>query len=182
MRQKIAILLALTLLVAPAVPVLADVTPTAASAPSSETNTPEAVTPDQPKPPVLPEAVSGTAVEAAPQAVTTSAEPTVPSDVLAKPGDAKPEEKPSRFKFGNFALGFLGGALLGGAAGVLFSGGQGSDSMVTHAALYGGGAGLGLGLLALLLGSTTPEEAKPPKVDEGSLRPGFPGVQVALRF
>jgi hypothetical protein len=97
------------------------------------------------------------------------------------PGKPVAEAKPSRFRFGNFVLGFLGGALLGGAYGVLSSGGQESQVMAQNAAIYGGGAGLALGVAGLFLGATTPEAAKPPQI-EAWARPLPGGLELALRF
>lgn len=158
-------------------------TPVAASpTAAADPNVPEAVDASQPPPPMLPSGLTATATAQEPESVTETAEPGLPTEVLAKPGEAKPDEPHVRYKFSNFALGFLGGALLGSAAGVLFnSSGEGS-SMGANAAIYGGIGGLVFGTAGLFLGATTPEEAKPPKVDEGAARPGWPGVQVALRF
>jgi ABC-type uncharacterized transport system permease subunit len=94
-----------------------------------------------------------------------------------------PEQPESKYKFSNFALGFLGGGLLGGAFGVLSSGG--SSSMGANAAIYGGAAALVLGTTGLFLGATSPEEAKPPKVlEEGALpgHGGMPLLVVSARF
>ncbi len=97
------------------------------------------------------------------------------------PGKPVAEAKPGRFRFGNFALAFAGGALLGGAYGVLASGGKDSAAMAQNAGIYAGAAGLVLGTAGLFLGATSPEEAKPPQV-EAWLLPRPAGAELALRF
>lgn len=150
----------------------------AAASPEPSPSPSPSPAPEGEQPPTLPESLDGGAVPAD-GALSGTAEVATPAEDPAKlaPAEPVPEEKPSRFKLGNFLLGFLGGALLGGAYGVLSSGGKESSVMGQNAAIYGGGAALTLGLAGLFLGATTPEEAKPPRVD-GAL----PGAALALRF
>jgi len=118
--------------------------------------------------------------KAAPEVTGAQAAPAVPQDALPQPGAAKPEAKPGKFKMTNFLLGFLGGALLGGAYGILS---DDSGNPKTRDAMAGVDAAIGgisLGTLSLLLGATTPEEVKPPRVE--GRRPGVPGVQLTLLF
>ena len=177
MRKRIAMTLALSLLLGPALPLLAE----DAAAPLSSTAA--APAPD-PNAPALPEssAAQDLSPTAAPSTEVKAAPVEVPKDVLAQPVQAKAEEKPARFRLGNFVLGFLGGALLGGAAGVLFgstdsTGALSQDKLKVMLPLGLVGGGLLGGTLSLLLGATTPEEARPPKVE--SRRPGATPLLVA---
>ncbi|HTB35389.1 MAG TPA: hypothetical protein VK842_11025 [bacterium] len=119
----------------------------------------------------------------APATNATEGPSTLPKDKIVVPGPAKPVEAPSRYKFSNFALGFLGGALLCGVAGFLLgtSGPNGIDwskaRVIPAASAVGGGLVGGLG--SFWLGAYTPEEARPPQV-EGGL-PAL-GLQASLRF
>lgn len=178
-------ILSAALLLAPAIAMAETaeaLSPTAEAAVSPEPSpspSPEpSPTPEAEQPPTLPESLDGSVVPAD-GALSGTAEVSTPLEDPAKqaPGEPVPEEKPSRYKLSNFLLGFLGGALLGGAYGVLSSGGKEGSTMGQNAAIYGGGAALTLGLAGLFLGATTPEEAKPPRV-EGAL----PGAALALRF
>jgi hypothetical protein len=142
-----------------------------------------------PEAPALPDETGGAAVSETPTAELEKAKDTevgVPKEDPSKvaPGKAIPDAKPTKYHFANFALGFVGGALLGGAYGVLSSGGKDSSVMATNAALFGGGAAVVLGVAGLLLGATTPEEAKPPKVsDESALPRGvMPLLAVSAQF
>jgi hypothetical protein len=110
---------------------------------------------------------------------TAPAEVNVPKEDPSKqaPGKAVVEAPPSKYKLSNFILGFVGGALLGGAYGVL--GTKDGGNIGANAAIYGGAAALALGTIGLFLGATTPEEAKPPRVD--SALP-IPTLILAARF
>lgn len=203
--QKTSLLLVLALLFAPVLPAFADDAPTpstpaasseAAAAPlSSSAQAPAAAIPLSPaaeavvkRPgdtdaPDLPEVKEGDVPAEAPVAVTGTAEVEVPKDEIAIPGKAKPDVPESKYKWSNFTLGFLGGAVVGSAAGILFMsrGDDGSfdaDKAKVVAPVVGAAAGLVFGLAALWLGATTPEEAKPPKV-ESALPPLAPPSQVA---
>lgn len=143
----------------------------------------------EPEAPALPDADGSAAISETPSAeveTAKDAEVGVPKEDPSKvaPGKAIPEAKATKYHFSNFALGFLGGALLGGAYGVLSSGGKESSVMATNAAIYGGAAAAVLGIAGLLLGATTPEEAKPPKVgDESALpRGAMPLLAVSAQF
>jgi uncharacterized protein YcfJ len=119
--------------------------------------------------PALPEATAAD-VTITPSTDAVAAPVEVPKEVLATPGKAKAEEPVSRFRTGNFILGFIGGALLGGAAGVLFfsqdaSGGIDQDKLKVAATAGVLGGGLLGGTVAVMLGATTPEEARPPQVE-----------------
>lgn len=150
----------------------------AASAPAGVTRDADALSSTASTPPALPDAaLDGPAPDAKP----APADLGVPKDSIVAPKAAVPEAKPARFHFGDFALGFLGGALIGGAYGVLSSGGQPQSTMTQNAAIDGGAGGVVLGLLGLLLGATTPPPAKPPQVDEGA-RPLRSGTLLALSF
>jgi hypothetical protein len=174
MKQLLALTLSGALCVAPALPLLADEqapapAPAAAAAtPDATSKAPDAQATVKSDAPDLPDAKAD--ASQAPEDVTGTAEPEVPKEDLATPGKERMDVPESRFKTRNFVLGFLGGAAVGAAAGVLvFSNGanNGYDPNlgkvnVPVAALVGG---LGGGLVAMLLGATTPEEAKPPKVE-----------------
>jgi hypothetical protein len=106
-----------------------------------------------------------------------------------EPGQEKlsiTHETHSRFRLGNFVLGALGGALLGGVAAFLFFG-QGSNGSLDYDRVHtvvpigaGGGAVVG-GVLSLFLGATSPEEPVPPA--EGLLpRPLGPRLALNLKF
>lgn len=147
--------------------------PAAAPSPAAEAEPVEAA------PPPLPQEQALDPDQPLPAAAP--AEVATPKEDPAKlaPGAPRPQAPPSRYRFSNFALGFLGGALMGGAYGVLSSGGRPNDAMALNAALYAGGTGLVLGFAGLLLGATTPEEPRPPAV--GAWPPG-PRLALALRF
>ena len=163
MRKRISMTLALALLLAPALPLLAEDAAPAAVSPAAQ-----AVPAADPNAPALPDTT-------APQDVSVTADVKaapveVPKDVLAQPGRARPDDKPSRFSLGNFVLGFIGGAILGGAAGVLLLSDDGSGGidqsklrLMLPLGLVGGG--LVGGTISLMRGATTPEEARPPKVE-----------------
>ncbi|HTA17546.1 MAG TPA: hypothetical protein VK786_07360 [bacterium] len=91
----------------------------------------------------------------------------------------------SRHLFADFLLGFLGGALVGGAYSFLFySNPKNPNSPNIEArdqqtALYGGIGALGFGTVAVLFGLTTPQQVGPP---QSSMRHTVPGLQVAMRF
>lgn len=129
-------------------------------------------------PPALPDELNETAPAEAPTEAP-AAEPGLPSEAFKALEQPVVEEAPSKFKISNFLLGFLGGALLGSAAGVLVGGGRDGAAMGAAAALYGAIGGLAGGGLALLLGATTPEEARPPRVESGLPRGA---VVLAWRF
>lgn len=181
MKKTLAMTLVLALVLAPALPLLAEEkAPETKPAPSASSGQATDAKADDTKTeakdaPDLPEAKDDGISATEPEDVTQTAEPEVPKETLATPGKEKPETPEPRYKMGNFVLGFLGGALLGGAAGILFfsNGDKGfdQDKAKVMGPAVGVGAGLALGLVALLLGATTPEEAKPPKVEKESLLP-----------
>jgi hypothetical protein len=176
MKRSLTFMLSLALLLGPGLPAL-----NAAESAAAEAKTETA--------PELPETKDGGEVKDVPEEVTGTAEVETPTDVLAKPGEAKPEEKEARFKISNFALGFLGGAALGAAVGILVlsQGDNGFDQEKAKVMgpLAAGIGGLAFGTVSLLLGATTPEAAKPPKVDAsasaGRLAQGL-GAKVTLSF
>lgn len=207
-HRSLPLLLAAALISAPAMPLLAEETAAPAPTPVATTaaadagapaaaaaasGAPEALSTTASDAPDLPEVKEGAVPAEAPEAVSGTAEPDVPQDIIATPGKAKPDVPESPYKWGNFALGFLGGAAIGGAAGVLFlskgdDGNFDSEKAKVMGPAVGAGAGLVFGLAALFLGTTTPEEAKPPKVESQSPPlPGGPavadlGVRVDWRF
>jgi hypothetical protein len=195
MKRTLSSILALALLSAPALPALAVETPAPA------TVTAEALVTAEPSPvAAAPKDLSATAEPAKPEAAPApelpadkgSESPAVPEYVtptgeleLPKAPAAKPEEPESAYKLKNFALGFLGGAVVGGAVGVLFfsQGDKGTfdpeKAKIMGPAIAAAG-GLAFGLAALLLGTTTPVEVKPPKVEtEGGLRISVPAQPLA---
>jgi hypothetical protein len=196
-RGRIALLLCLSLGLAPALPALADdaaapATGTAASATAAPAGTTVSAAADQAlsptaagaaQAPALPDEATEAAPVAAPSGNAQEAPSTLPKDKIVLPGPAKPDAPESKYKFSNFILGFAGGALLGGVGGFLLgtSGPNGIDwakaRVVPYACAAAGGIIGGFG--SLWLGAYTPEEAKPPKV-EGALPPL--GLQACLRF
>jgi hypothetical protein len=184
-RGRIALLLSLTMALTPALRLMAD-GQAAASADSGTASSVSAAAPAASSPtagaPALPEDnVDATAP--APATGATEAPSTLPKDKVVVPGPAKPVEAPSRYKAGNFILGFVGGALLAGLGGFLLgtSGPNGIDwakarKVPVIAAAAGGVVG---GVASLWLGAYTPEEARPPQV-EG--RAPALGLQASLRF
>jgi len=127
-----------------------------------------------------------------------AADDTVPSaplpDVTESNGDGgqaaenKDNVEPqvsSRHLFADFLLGFLGGALVGGAYGFLFYSNPKNPNSPDVAArnqqtaLYGGIGALGFGTVAVLFGLTTPQQVGPP---QSSMRHPVPELQVAMRF
>jgi hypothetical protein len=164
MKRELALILTLAMLAGPALPALAAEADTAKNASA----TAEAAQPEAAPAPDLPAAKDTGSPAAVPEDVTPTAEPELPKAApAAKP---KPEEPESPYKFKNFALGFLGGALLGGAIGVeLFSqdekGSFDPEKAKVMGPVIGGIVGLSFGLAAFLLGTTTPVEVKPPKVE-----------------
>ena len=205
MRKRIAMTLALSLLLAPALPLLADPSTGSGQAPSTGSGqvpstgsgqdavaVPAATSPTAqaaPGPvdgaPALPDAAAQD-VSATPSADVKAAPVEVPKDVLVQPGQAKADVQPSRFQTGNFILGFLGGALLGGAAGVLLlstdsNGVLDQDKLKVMLPLGLVGGGLIGGTVSLLLGATSPQEAQPPKV-EGRRPAPAPRVVATLHF
>lgn len=205
-KRTLAMALVAALLSAPALPLLAEdaavgVTPQAsvaatapvAAAPLSPAAEAAVKSPDATDAPELPDVKEGDVPDTVPEAVTATTEVEVPKEDIVVPGAAKPDEPEPKYKWTNFALGFLGGAVVGSAAGILFlsKGDDGSfdaDKAKTVAPLVGAGTGLVFGLAALFLGSTTPEAAKPPKVE--SNLPPLPkrldvadlGLRLDLRF
>jgi hypothetical protein len=204
-RGRIALLLCLSLGLAPALPLLADpsassgqasaaagtgtaatvaaVSNTAASPDSAAAAaTGQALSPTAAAP-ALPDEATEAAPVSAPTGSAQEAPSSLPKDKIVLPGPAKPDAPESRYKFSNFILGFVGGALLGGVGGFLLgtSGPNGIDwnkaRVVPYACAAAGGIVGGFG--SLWLGAYTPEEAKPPTV-EGGLPPL--GLQACLRF
>jgi hypothetical protein len=177
MKRSLAWILVLALVGAPALPALAADEPVATPVTTPVTTDSATPVPDEAKPkveeaPALPEAKTGEAPAEAPEAATTTAEPELPKVVT--PEKPKPEAPESPYKLKNFGLGFLGGAVLGAATGVLLfsqndKGALDPEKAKTMAAVCGGIGGLSFGLAAFLLGTTTPEEVKPPQVEEGSV-------------
>lgn len=164
MRRRIAMSLALVLALGPTLPLWGAAPTAAAGAPAL---------PDLSAPQDL-----------SPAADVKAAPVEVPSDLPVQPGPAKPELKPGRFRLGNFVLGFVGGALLGSAAGVLFGSTDANGALVQDRLKYmlplgvlGGGL-LG-GTVSLLLGATSPPEAAPPAL-QGRL--GGPWLVATTRF
>jgi hypothetical protein len=179
MQRLIALTLCGALLLAPALPVLAAEDKAAAAQPAPAA--PAAVAAKDAAPD-LPDTKDSGDVKDSPEDVTGTAEPEVPKEALAVPGKVKPDEPEARFKAKNFLLGFLGGAAVGAAAGILFFSRDADNGLDTERAkvvvpVAAGVGGLGFGLVAMLLGATTPEEAKPPKVE--SLAPAA-GVQAGV--
>jgi hypothetical protein len=80
----------------------------------------------------------------------------------------------------NFLLGFGGGVLIGGTLGLLTSNSNDLGKRSLDALVGAGTVGLGFGTLALLLGATTEEPARPPQV-EGRRRL-VPELELAFRF
>jgi hypothetical protein len=125
-----------------------------------------------------------------------AAEP-VPSaplpDVSGSQGDGQAAENKdnvepqvsSRHLFVDFLLGFLGGAVVGGAYGFLFYSNPKNPNSPDIAvrnqqtALYGGIGALGFGTVAVLFGVTTPQQVGPP---QSGMRHAVPELQVAMRF
>lgn len=170
MRRRIAMSLALALAVGPTL-TLWGAAPAAASPPAPAAGAP--ALPDMSAPQDL-----------SPAADVKAAPVEVPSDLPVQPGPAKPQLKPGRFRLGNFVLGFVGGALLGSAAGVLFGSTDANGALVQDRLKYmlplgvlGGGL-LG-GTVSLLLGATSPPEAAPPAL-QGRL--GSPWLVATTRF
>jgi hypothetical protein len=182
MKHAVNVGLVLALALAPALPALADeaaaasptaqatVDASAAAAPAAAS--PTAAVPDLP-------AVKDDAAAPDTGTAATETDTTAPKETLVAPGAAKPEVADSP-GLKNFVIGFLGGAVVGAAGGYLFlsQGDDGHfDSNKAAVAVPASAVvlGLGFGLVSYLLGSTTPEEAKPPKVD--SLAPLAPAGQ-----
>jgi len=128
--------------------------------------------------PPLPD-VQSPAGQAAPAAQDAGGQ-VQPQDAFPKPGEPQAEVRQSKYKFSNFLLGFLGGALLGAAYGILSDSSGKAASRNESTAIYGVGVGLAFGTLSLVFGATTPEEAKPPRV-EGRIPQGKM-LAVAVRF
>ncbi len=189
MQRSLALILSGALLLAPALPALgADDAPAAKPADSTAADAKPAPAPAAKNAASdLPDVKDDGSIGASPEDVTGTSAPEVPKDVLAVPGKPKADEPEARFKTKNFVLGFLGGAAVGAAAGVLFLSRDANNNFDPSRAqvmvpVSGAVGGLALGLVAMLLGATTPEEAKPPKVD--SLAPLAPaaGVQAGLNL
>ena len=144
-RGRIALLLCLSLGLAPALPLLADPSTefragfrrqgsaaTASSVSAAEAavaNTAAAAAAPPPPRRALPDE-STDAAAPAPAEDAKEGPSTLPKDKVVVPGEAKPVEAPeSKYKFSNFILGFAGGALLGGVGGFLLgtSGPNGID-------------------------------------------------------
>jgi hypothetical protein len=186
MKHAVTMGLVLALALAPALPALAD--EAAAASPTAQATagaSPAAAAPAAASPtaavPDLP-AVKDDAAAPDTGTAATVTDTTAPKETLVAPGAAKPEtvESPG---LKNFVIGFLGGAVVGAAGGYLFlsQGDDGhfdSNKAAVAVPASAVGLGLGFGLVSYLLGSTTPEEAKPPKVE--SLAPLAPaGLQQA---
>lgn len=101
----------------------------------------------------------------------------IPADLMHQP---KMEAKEHHFKLNNFLLGFGGGVLIGGTLGLLTSNSNNMGTRSLDAVIGAGAVGLGFGTLALFLGATTVEPARPPQV-EGRL-PLRPELTLAYRF
>ncbi|HTB22923.1 MAG TPA: hypothetical protein VK914_09470 [bacterium] len=139
-----------------------DVSATASAAPVADTGTAADSSPAEPAAP-LPDIQDNSAAAQAPESQAGS----VQSD----------DESP--FRWTNFLLGFLGGALLGGTYGLLDAPPDNARVRNQDILVYGGAAAIGLGTVAIFLGGTTPQPAKPP---EAGLRRPIPEVVLALRF
>jgi hypothetical protein len=106
--------------------------------------------------------------------------PTPSPSPTPEPPKPRPRVKESPYKLSNFLLGFAGGAVLGGAYGILSDNSGKEGVRNAMGAIYAAIGGAGFGTVALLLGATTPPEAAPPQV-EGKWR-YTPGVQLSLNF
>ena len=124
--------------------------------------------------PVLPDASQSEVKDAPPETGVAggSAEVETPSEAPAVKRSIKiTPEKPSTFRWGNFFLGALGGGILAGGAGFFFFTQSDKDGSIDYDKVrtivpiaVGGGAALG-GLLSVLLGLTTPQDAPPPEMN-----------------
>ncbi|MGH7441494.1 MAG: hypothetical protein ACREKE_02345 [bacterium] len=94
------------------------------------------------------------------------------------PGRARVEAPESPFKFKNFLYGFVAGALVGVAYGILSDTSGKNKVQNVEAIVYGLGGGLVFGGISLGLGATTPPPPRPPR--QASLP--MPGVTLACRF
>jgi hypothetical protein len=152
--------------------------PTSPSAASTANSSPAALT------------VTGTASAPVPDSSTAAADDSdqapLPLPVIkenaasteSRSASVQPEAA-SPFKWSNFWLGFVGGALVGGTYGILFDTTGKAQTRNTETGLYGGIGALGFGTIAMLLGGTTPQAVAPPQT---LLRRPMTGVQVAFRF
>jgi len=172
-------------LAVPAAPLLAADSATA-PAPSVAT----ASTDPGPDSPGASAAVSNTAQTGADEAVPGAPLPDVTESngdggQAAENKDNVGPQVSSRHLFADFLLGFLGGALVGGAYGFLFYSNPKNPNSPDIAArnqqtaLYGGIGALGFGTVAVLFGLTTPQQVGPP---QSSMRHAVPELQVAMRF